>query len=75
MAQDAFALAHNAVAFVDINYGNSKFDGLDIARSLRKLGIRRLYAITSATEVAMDSGLFDQVFGKSVPSDFAVLVG
>jgi len=74
VAQDAFALARDAVAFVDIQFLNSKYDGFDIARSLRKLGVRKLYTITSATEAAAESGLFDGVYGKSVPAEFESLI-
>jgi signal transduction histidine kinase len=74
VAQDAFSLAKDAIAFVDIQFKNSKHDGFDIARSLRQLGVRRIYAITSAIELARESGLFDEVFGKEVPTDFAALI-
>lgn len=59
---------------MDIQYKNSRRDGLDIARALRQLGVKRLYAITSAIELARESGLFDEVFGKEVPSDFKSLI-
>lgn len=74
VAQDGFGLVKDSVAFVDIHYKGSKSDGFDIARALRKLGVRRVYAITTATEAARESGLFDEIFGKDVPKEFVRLV-
>ncbi len=75
VAQDAFSLAENAIAFVDIRYKNSKYDGLEIAKYLKKFGVKRLYAITSDKTAASESGLFDRVFDKEIPEDFDRLVG
>jgi len=73
--QNAFSLAQDAVAFVDIHFLNSRYDGLDIARSLRKLGVKRIYAITNDGEAAKASNLFDGVLGKEVPESLASFVG
>ncbi len=73
--QNAFALAQGAIAFVDIHFLNSRHDGVDIAKSLRKLGIKRVYAITNDPESARESGLFDGIFGKSVPKNLTSLLG
>ncbi len=72
--QNAFALAQDAVAFVDIHFLNSRHSGIDVARSLRQLGIKRVYAITSDQEAAQDSGLFDGVFGKEIPKNLKELI-
>lgn len=74
VAQDAFCLVENAIAFVDLRYKNSKHDGLVIAKALRKLGVKRIYAITSDLEAASASNLFDAVLGKEIPEDFERLV-
>ncbi|MEZ4749144.1 MAG: HAMP domain-containing sensor histidine kinase [Bdellovibrionota bacterium] len=73
--QNAFSLAQDAVAFVDIHFLNSRHSGIDIAKSLRKLGVKRIYAITNDPEAAKESGLFDAILGKEVPKDFMTLVG
>jgi len=65
--KDAFDAVRGATAFVDINFKNSRFNGLDIALQLRKLGVRRLYAITADPRSAVESGLFDEVLGKDFP--------
>ena len=75
VAQNAFSLAENAVAFVDIRYHGSRYNGVDIAGRLRELGIRKMYAITADPEFARASGLFDDVFGKEVPAQFERLLG
>jgi signal transduction histidine kinase len=75
VGHDAFNLAENAVAFVDLRYKNSKHDGMGIAKALRKLGARKIYAITSDRDAATASGLFDRVFGKEIPKEFNRLVG
>lgn len=72
--QNAFALAQDAVAFVDIHFLNSRYSGTDIAKSLRQLGVKRIYAITGDLETARDSGLFDGVFGKEVPRNLEELI-
>ena len=72
--QDGFQISENAVAFIDIHYANSNYDGLFIAESLKKLGVRKLYAITSDQESATQSGLFHKVFGKEIPKEIAELV-
>ena len=72
--QNAFALAQDAVAFVDIHFLNSRHSGNDVARSLRRLGIKRVYAITSDPEAARDSGLFDGIFGKELPTNLTELI-
>ncbi len=69
LRQGASPLAHNATAFVDIGFKGSDFNGYDIARRLRRIGIRKLYAITGSLEAAKKSGLFDDVFGKDVPTN------
>lgn len=73
--QNAFSLAQEAIAFVDIHFLNSRHDGVDIAKSLRKLGVKRVYAITNDPESARESGLFDGVFGKDVPQNLTSLLG
>ena len=72
--QNAFTLAQDAVAFVDVHFLNSRHDGIDVAKSLRKLGIKRVYAITSDLETARDCGLFDGVFGKEIPKNLKELI-
>lgn len=72
--QDAFALAQDAVAFVDIRFLNSRYSGTDIAKSLRQLGVKRIYAITGDFETARNSGLFDGVFGKEIPRNIRELI-
>lgn len=72
--QNAMELAQGAVAFVDIHFLNSHHDGIDIARSLRKLGVKRLYAITGDPDTARESKLFDGVFGKEVPRNVEELI-
>jgi hypothetical protein len=75
VAQNAFSLAQDAVAFVDIHFHNSRHDGVDIAKALRKLGVKRIYALTGDPETARVSGLFDEVFdGKAVPKNLSFLV-
>jgi signal transduction histidine kinase len=70
IAQDGFSqLNVPTVAFVDIHFKGSTFDGMDIAKSLKQLGVERLYAITADMEKAVDSGLFDVVLGKVAPKD------
>lgn len=71
--QNAFSLAQNAVAFVDIHYTNSRYDGIDIAKALKKLGVNSIYAITNDGETATQSGVFDRVFGKEVPLKTMIL--
>jgi signal transduction histidine kinase len=66
--KDAFELVEGAIAFVDINFKNSRFNGLDIAGQLRKLGVTKLYAITADPKTAQESGLFDEVLGKKFPN-------
>lgn len=75
VSQNGFALTPGAIAFIDIHYKGSKYDGIEIARSLRELGVKRIYAITNDPETANNSGLFHSVFGKDIPSDFDKLVG
>lgn len=75
MAQDGFKYAAGAIAFVDIHYKGSQYDGIDIARALRDLGAKKIYAITNDPETATASGAFDAVFGKDIPESFATLVG
>lgn len=67
VAREAFDRAAGATAFVDINFKNSRFNGIDIAGHLRKLGIQKLYAITADPQVAVEAGLFDDVLGKEFP--------
>ena len=74
VADDAFSLIENAVAFVDLNFAGSNFDGLQIAKQLKRFGVRKIYAITSEPEIARESGLFDAVFGKEVPENLEALV-
>jgi len=69
LRQAASPLVKNATAFVDIGFKGSDFNGYDIARRLRRLGIKKLYATTGNLEAARKSGLFDDVFGKDVPAD------
>jgi signal transduction histidine kinase len=66
-AKNAFDLAVGATAFVDIHFRGSRYSGLEIASNLRKLGVRRIYAVTADPQVAIGSGLFDGVLGKSFP--------
>ncbi len=73
--QNAFSLAQDAVAFVDIHFLNSRHNGIDIAKSLRQLGAKRIYAITNDPETAKESGLFDEIFSKEIPANFRSLVG
>jgi|GEM_PF-2434913 len=75
VAQDGFKYAAGAIAFVDIHYKGSQYDGIDIARALRDLGVKKIYAITNDPETATASGAFDAVFGKDIPESFATLVG
>ncbi len=75
VSQNGFALTPGAIAFIDVHYQGSKYDGIEIARSLRDLGVKRIYAITNDPETANASGLFDSVFGKDIPTNFAQLVG
>jgi two-component sensor histidine kinase len=75
VAQDAHGLAKDAVAFVDLRFENSKFNGFDIARYLKKLGAGKILAMTSDQGAAEKSGLFEGVFGKELPPDLASLVG
>ena len=72
--QDAFSLARDAVAFVDIHFLNSRYDGCDIAKFLRKLGVTAVHAITADRDLADESQLFDKVFGKDVPRNFKALI-
>jgi signal transduction histidine kinase len=69
LRQRASALVEGATAFVDIGFKGSDFNGYDIARRLKRLGIRRMYAITGSMDGAKRSNLFDDVFGKKVPDD------
>jgi signal transduction histidine kinase len=71
---DGHALVRQSMAFVDLSFKGSKFDGLDIARNLREIGIRRIYAITGDEARASASGLFDGVLGKGVPPDIRKLM-
>ncbi len=75
VSQNGFSLIPGAIAFVDLHYKGSKYDGMEISRSLRELGIKRIYAITNDPETALASGLFDSVFGKDIPENFTSLVG
>jgi signal transduction histidine kinase len=75
VSQNGFALTSGAIAFIDLHYKGSKYDGMEIARSLRDLGVERIYAITNDPETAEASQLFDSVFGKDIPANFAQLVG
>jgi signal transduction histidine kinase len=75
VSQNGFALTSGAIAFIDLHYKGSKYDGLEIARSLRDLGVKRIYAITNDPETAAASGLFDSIFGKDIPENFSSLVG
>lgn len=75
VAQNGFKYAAGAIAFVDIHYKGSQYDGIDIARALRDLGAKKIYAITNDPETATASGAFDAVFGKDIPKSFATLVG
>jgi len=69
LKQGASPLVKNSTAFVDIGFKGSDFNGYDIARRLRRLGVKKLYAITGNMASAKKSGLFDDVFGKDVPQD------
>jgi signal transduction histidine kinase len=75
VSQNGFALTPGAIAFIDIHYKGSKYDGIEIARSLRDLGVKKIFAITNDPEMAVASGLFDSVFGKDIPANFDQLVG
>jgi signal transduction histidine kinase len=76
VAQEGFQFVDaRTVAFVDVHYKGSRHDGLEIAKSLRKIGIKKIYAITGDIESARTSGLFTEVFGKDIPANFATLVG
>ncbi len=74
VAHAELPMLRGAVAFVDIHYTNSAYDGFHIANCLKQIGLRQIYAITSDKESAKDSGLFDGVFGKEVPSEISELV-
>lgn len=63
------------VAFIDIHFSRSRHDGLEIAKSLKQIGVAKIYAITGDIETARESGLFTQVFGKEIPANFRSLVG
>lgn len=63
------------VAFVDIHFNRSRHDGLEIAKQLKKIGVTKIYAITGDIETAKESGLFTDVFGKEIPTNFRSLVG
>jgi len=75
VSQNGFKLVTGAIAFVDLHYKGSQYDGMEIARSLRDLGVKKIYAITNDPETANASGLFDAVFGKDIPENFDSLVG
>jgi len=75
VSQNGFKLVTSAIAFVDLHYKGSQYDGMEIARSLRELGVKKIYAITNDPETANASGLFDAVFGKDIPENFDSLVG
>lgn len=75
ISQNGFKLVPGAIAFVDLHYKGSRYDGIEIARSLRDLGVRKIYAITNDPETANASGLFNAVFGKEIPENFDALVG
>ncbi len=75
VSQNGFRVSSGAIAFVDLHYKGSKYDGMEIARSLRDLGVRKIYAITNDPETANSSGVFDAVFGKDIPRNFDSLVG
>jgi len=72
--EGASSLVKSATAFVDITFKGSGFNGYDIARRLRRLGIHKMYAITGNLKPAEKSGLFDAVFGKDVPKNIRGLV-
>lgn len=74
IASDAFNFAHNAIAFVDLRYKESRHDGIGIAKALRKLGARQVCAITSDQTAAISSGAFDFVYGKEIPMDFDLVI-
>jgi len=76
VGQDGFKYVDkHTVAFVDLHYKGSHHSGLEIAKSLRRIGVSRIYAITADIETARDSGLFTEVFGKEIPGNFNILVG
>ncbi len=75
VAQNGFKFTPGAIAFVDVHYKGSRYDGIDIARSLRDLGVKKIFAITNDPETAVASGAFDAVFGKDIPTNFSHLVG
>jgi hypothetical protein len=75
VSQNGFKLVVGAIAFVDLHYKGSQYDGIEIARSLRDLGVKKIYAITNDPDAANASGLFNAVFGKDIPSNFDQLVG
>jgi CheY-like chemotaxis protein len=74
--QDGYKFVdQHTVAFVDIHFNGSRHDGLEIAKSLKKIGVTKIYAITGDIETAKESDLFTQVFGKEIPTNFRSLVG
>ena len=70
-------LLENAVAFVDFQFDKvrSQYNGIDIAKTLREMGIDKIYSITGNPQfVAESRHLFSGVLGKEVPSDIRALV-
>jgi signal transduction histidine kinase len=74
VAKEGFDLVPNAVAFVDITFKNSRYNGAHIAHQLRRIGIKKLFAITGDPKSISDPKLFDAVFGKEIPSDIRKLI-
>ena len=70
-------LAKDAVAFVDFDFNKvkSSFNGVDIAKRLKGLGVKKLYSITgNPNYLAGNSHLFDDILGKEIPSDIRAYV-
>ncbi len=75
VARNGFDLIAGGTAFVDVQFLNSRYDGYHIASQLRKLGVKRLYAITGKPVADLRVGVFDQILGKDVPGNIKSLVG
>jgi signal transduction histidine kinase len=74
VAKEGFDLVPNAVAFVDITFKNSRYNGIHIARQLRRIGIKKLFAITGDPNSISEPSLFDAIFGKEIPTDIRQLM-
>ena len=70
-------LLDGAVAFVDLQFDKvrSNYNGIDIAKKLRAMGISKVYSITGNPRALADSrSLFTGIIEKTVPSDIRAFV-